>query len=126
MEHSPVSDGLNSQPLDRQWTVRLLLVVVCLVNVLCQAKVTDLDHVVGGQEDISSRQIAVEDLQTLLIMIFFSSYLFTGKVLHTPGHLVGPAEQVLPMKLLHKHRLSSGAPPKEVTFVQTGVMSWPL
>ena len=69
-----VSETLYSQPLYRERPVGLLVVVVGLVDVLCQAEVADLDHIVLGKEDVATRQVSVH-------------HLLTGQILHAPGNL---------------------------------------
>ena len=70
----PIPETLHCQPLDGEWAVRLLVVVVGLVDVLGEPEVADLDHVVLGQQDVATGEVPVH-------------HLLAGEILHAPGDL---------------------------------------
>ena len=77
-----IADGLGRHPLERQRRVRLLLVdVEVAVHVLGEAKVGDLGPAVLRDEDVPAGEVHVDDA-------------LAGEVLHAPGRVDGPRQQV--------------------------------
>ena len=59
----PVIQGLQSQPLDGQWRVRLLCVGASPLHNLGQTKVADLGNVALAQQHVARSQVTMKDLR---------------------------------------------------------------
>ena len=59
----PVIQGLQSQPLDWQWCVRLLCVGASPLHNLGQTKVADLGNVALAQQHVARSQVTMKNLR---------------------------------------------------------------
>lgn len=81
-------------------------VVGVFVDVSGQAEVTNLDHIVLGEQDVSGRQVSVDTLRSkegsllpdsdeVNTQKWFRTYLARGQKLHAFGHLEAVADEIL-------------------------------
>ena len=78
-----VEYGFYRHPFDRQFPTRLFLIDAVLVNITCQTKVRDFEDTVIADENVTRRQVSVNELLLRQILLnishilYFLSSLFT-------------------------------------------------